>query len=251
MAGHPVLGLTGLVFLAGSILLLFFIILSGVKGTTPLDKTYFLQADTSGITGARDLSQWTYFHICGAGNTGCSKASPAMPFGHAWANNADNIPNGLGGKYAGNTTAEFYFYMWRFGWVMYLMSLFFEVMAFFAGFLACCGRLGAAISGLVAFTALFFYSVAVSLMTATFVKARNAFHADGRSASLGKYAFGFSWGAWAALLIATVLFFLGTRRTDSVARNSGRRWGRRRQSTARSSNSYDVGSSRRVKDDYS
>lgn len=134
---------------------------------------------------------------------------------------------------------------------MYLMSLFFEVMAFFAGFLACCGRLGAAISGLVAFTALFFYSVAVSLMTATFVKARNAFHADGRSASLGKYAFGFSWGAWAALLIATVLFFLGTRRTDSVARNSGRRWGRRRQSTARSSNSYDVGSSRRVKDDYS
>lgn len=134
---------------------------------------------------------------------------------------------------------------------MYLMSLFFEVMAFFAGFLACCGRLGAAISGLVAFTALFFYSVAIALMTATFVRARNAFHADGRSASLGKYAFGFSWGAWAALFIATVLFFLGTRRTDGVSsRNTSRRWGRRRQSTARSSNSYDVGS-RRVKDDYS
>lgn len=91
------LGLTGLVFLAGSIVLLFFVILSGVKSTTPLNKTYFLQADTSGITGARDLSQWTYFHICGSGNTNCSKASPAMPFGHAWANNADNIPSGLGG----------------------------------------------------------------------------------------------------------------------------------------------------------
>lgn len=154
-------------------------------------------------------------------------------------------------KYAGHTTSEFYYYMWRFGWVFYLLALFFEVMAFFAGFLACCGRLGAAISGLVAFTALFFYSVAVSLMTAVFVRARNAFHADGRSASLGKYAFGFSWGAWAALLIATVLFFLGTIRTDKTTKTTtGRRWGRR-QSVARSSRSYDVGSTKRVKDDYS
>lgn len=149
-------------------------------------------------------------------------------------------------KYAGHTTSEAYFYLWRFGWVLYLISLFFEVAAFFAGFLACCGRLGAAISGLVSLTALFFYSVAVSLMTATFVRARNAFHADNRSATLGKYAFGFSWGAWAALLIATVLFFLGTRRNDGVS--SGRRWGRR-QST-RSHRSYDTGS-KRVKDDYS
>lgn len=55
--------------------------------------------------------------------------------------------------------------MWRFGWVFYLMSLFFAVIAFFAGFLACCGRLGSAISGLVSLTALFFYTIAVSLMT--------------------------------------------------------------------------------------
>lgn len=55
--------------------------------------------------------------------------------------------------------------MWRFGWVFYLMSLFFAVIAFFAGFLACCGRLGSAIGGLVSLMALFFYSIAVSLMT--------------------------------------------------------------------------------------
>lgn len=59
----------------------------------------------------------------------------------------------------------YYFYMWRFGWVFYLIGLFFAVMAFFAGFLACCGRLGSAISGLVSLTALFFYTIAVSLMT--------------------------------------------------------------------------------------
>lgn len=59
----------------------------------------------------------------------------------------------------------YYYYMWRFGWVLYLISLFFEVMAFFTGFLACCGRLGSAVSGLVTLAALFFYTIAVSLMT--------------------------------------------------------------------------------------
>lgn len=170
-------------------------------------------------------------------------------------------------SYAGNTTSMYYYYMWRFGWVFYLISLFFAVMAFFAGFLACCGRLGSAISGLVSLTALFFYTIAVSLMTyvpfsgllggqqltrftlysAVFVKARDAFRADNRDASIGTYAFGFSWGAWAALLIATVLFFLGTRQNDMG--HSPRRFGRSR--STRSQRSYDLGSGpRRVKEDY-
>ncbi|KAF3768621.1 hypothetical protein M406DRAFT_354943 [Cryphonectria parasitica EP155] len=167
-----------------------------------------------------------------------------MPFGHAWDSNASGVPSGLGGGHGNNTTSTYYFYMWRFGWVLYIMSLFFSVCAFFTGFLACCGRLGSAISGLVSLTALFFYTIAVSLMTATFVKARDAFRADNRSVEIGRYAFGFSWGAWAALLIATVLFFLGIRSSD---RGSSRRW--RRNRSVRSQRSYDLGS-RRVKDDY-
>ncbi|CAN8100455.1 unnamed protein product [Discula destructiva] len=245
MAGHPALGLPALLLIAGSIVLIFFVILSGTSNTSPLRQTFFLQADTSGITGARDISQWTYFYICGSGNQDCSRASPAQPFGHAWGDNADNIPSGLGGNYAGNTTSEYYFYMWRFGWVFYLISLFFAVVTFFAGFLACCGRLGSALSGLVSLAALFFYTIAVSLMTAVFVKARDAFRADGRTATIGTYAFGFSWGAWAAMLIATVLFFLGTRRNDAVGSTS--RW--RRSRSTRSRRSHDLGS-RRVKDDY-
>lgn len=145
--------------------MLLFVILSGLNQTTPLDSTYFLQADTSGITGARDVSQWTYFFICGSGNQDCSRASPAMPFGHAWADGADNIPSGLGGAEAGNTTSKYYFYMWRFGWVLYLMSLVIAVLGFFTGFLACCGRLGSAVSGAVSLVALFFYTIGVSLMT--------------------------------------------------------------------------------------
>ncbi|EFX02005.1 actin cortical patch protein [Grosmannia clavigera kw1407] len=218
--GHASLGMVSAIFLAGSIVMLFFVILGGVKDRTPLNHTYFLQADTSGIAGAKDLSQWTYFHICGTHNQNCGKAHPAMPFGAAWASHATDAPSRLNGKYGGHTTSYFYFYMWRFGWVFYLIALFFEIVAFFSSFLACCGRLGAGIGSLVSITALFFLTIAVSLMTATFVKARNVFHADNRSAHLGKYAFGFSWAALAALFISVVLLCIGTasrKRSDTPA----------------------------------
>jgi len=77
--------------------------------------------------------------------------------------------------------------------------------------------------------------------SATFVKARNVFLAAGRDAHVGTYAFGFSWGSWAALLIATALFFAGVGRDRGVGRTASRR------STSRKS--YDM-SGRRVKDDY-
>jgi len=231
--------------------LLWFVILSGVTTTTPLDKTYFLRADTSGISGARPISQWNYFYICGDGNRDCGGASPDPPFGHAWGANPANAPPELAGGHGGNTTSTKFFFMWRFGWVFYLLALFFSTVTFFTGFLACCGRLGAALSGLMCIISLFLYTVGVSLMTATFVLARDAFHRAGRDATLGRYAFGFSWGSWFALLLASILFCLAMGRGDSApAAPTGRRWGRRRQST-RSRMSYDVGGGRRVKDEYS
>ncbi|KAG5926708.1 hypothetical protein E4U42_003008, partial [Claviceps africana] len=205
MAKNFPLGLGGLILLATSILFLFFIILSAVSSATPLDKTYFLRANTAGITGARDWSQWTYFYVCGDGNTDCTPAKAGMPIGRAWDAGAQNVPDGLGGSYGGGTTSHKFFYMWRFGWVFILMTLFFEIWAFLSGFLACCGRLGAAISFLVAGVALVCHTVASSLFTATFVMARNRFRGAGRDASLGRWGFGWIWGSYAALLVATLL----------------------------------------------
>lgn len=48
-----------LILLAGSLVMLWFVILSGVTQTSPLRQTYFLRADTSNIQGARPISQWT------------------------------------------------------------------------------------------------------------------------------------------------------------------------------------------------
>jgi hypothetical protein len=80
---------------------------------------------------------------------------------------------------------------------------------------------------------------------------RNVFASEGREASLGRYAFGFSWGSWAALLISTILFCLSRhkrRDRDVVApattTRTRRTWPWKRRGTTRS---YD---GRRVKEEY-
>lgn len=146
--------------------MLFFVVLSGVTPSPPLDKTYFLRADTSRILGAHHpVTQWTFFHTCGLHNTDCGPARPALPFGDAWDPYPRFAPPELTGPFGNNTTSHYYWYMWRFGWVFFMMTLFFEVFAFLIGFFACGGRLGSAIAGLVSAVALCFFTIAVSLMT--------------------------------------------------------------------------------------
>jgi hypothetical protein len=55
--------------------------------------------------------------------------------------------------------------MWRFGWVFYLIGLFFDVSAFFTALLAPCSRLASGFSGLILLGALFFFTLATTLMT--------------------------------------------------------------------------------------
>lgn len=51
------------------------------------------------------------------------------------------------------------------------MTLFFEVMALFTAFLSCCGRLGAALAFVVSAIALFFFTLAVTIIT--YVKSKS------------------------------------------------------------------------------
>jgi len=152
-----------LIFL--SMLFMFFVVLSGSSNIAPLNNTYFLEADTYFISGARPVSRWTFWKICDERQQSCGASVPAMPFGYAWAANALFVPGELIGPEGGSTTGKYYFYTWRFAWVFYLMSLIFVIFAFFSGFLAFFGRLGAAVAALVTASTLFFYTLAVCLMT--------------------------------------------------------------------------------------
>ena len=92
------MGIASLILIAGACVLLFFVILSGVTDSTPLNKTFFLSADTSTIAGSgRATSRWTYFYVCGDGNTDCGKPIPALPFGAAWVGGSAGAPSSLVG----------------------------------------------------------------------------------------------------------------------------------------------------------
>jgi hypothetical protein len=64
-----------------------------------------------------------------------------------------------------DTTSKYYYYMWRFGWVFYLIGLFFTVCAFFTALLAPCSRLASGFSGFTLGFALFWFTLAAALMT--------------------------------------------------------------------------------------
>jgi hypothetical protein len=87
------LGFASLILIAGAIVLMFFVVLSGVTNTTPLNKTWFLRADTASLPGSgRAVSQWTYFYVCGEGNQNCGAAVPALPLGYAWVGGTQGVP---------------------------------------------------------------------------------------------------------------------------------------------------------------
>lgn len=92
------MGLLSQILIATAVLFMFFVVLSGVKDHTPLNRIWFLQADTSHIAGApRPFSQWTYFYVCGDHNKNCGDAVPALPLGYAWKGDNSGAPAALVG----------------------------------------------------------------------------------------------------------------------------------------------------------
>ena len=92
------MGLGSLILISTAVLFMFFVVLSGVKDHTPLNKVWFLQADTSHIAGSpRPLSQWTYFYVCGNQNKNCGSPVPALPLGYAWKGDNSGAPAALVG----------------------------------------------------------------------------------------------------------------------------------------------------------
>ncbi|KAI9819150.1 MAG: hypothetical protein M1827_007306 [Pycnora praestabilis] len=257
MVARPLIAFVSLILTAGAILLLFLVILAGGHESNPLNQIYFLQADTTGVAGAMPTSRWTLYNICGVmngRNANCGKAKAAYPFDPAY----DNFHTTTGLEAFVGTHKKFY-YLSRFMFAFYLITLFFAVCAFFTGFLAMCARLGGAITGFMASIALFWASATASLMTACFVIGRNDFRKSGHTAQIGKYAFAFTWAAMACLLLSTIMFCttaaIGRKDTSksTYAKNTGGKsfFGRNRTARSRGSFIDTESQSRVVKDEYS
>ncbi|KAK4989444.1 Eisosomes component [Elasticomyces elasticus] len=245
-AARPILGLVSLVILAGGILLQLLVILSGAVAGNPLDLVYFLEATTNGIKGARNPTRWTFFSICGVvngRNGNCGAIVPALPFDPP---RNFGTTSGIPAPFIGTHT---FYYLSRFMFAFYLVALFFAAIALFTGLLALFSRIGAFLSGFNTMVALFFQTLTATLMTAWTVLGRNAFNANGQTATLGNYAYGFTWAAMACFLISTILFCAGgaTGKNDTYQKKSY--FGRKRSTRSRGS-FIDNESQRRVKDEY-
>ncbi|KAH7126894.1 cortical patch protein [Dendryphion nanum] len=253
--GRPILAAASLLILSGGILLQFLTILSGAITSSPINQFYFLQASNlNSIPNARPESRWTFFAICGVDsssghNANCGSPVPALPFDPPRNFGSEtNVPEGFLG------TNKF-FYLSRFMFAFYLIALFFAVCALFTGALALCSRLGGLLSGLTTAIAFFFQALAAALMTAWTVRGRNIFRSSGFDAHLGVKLYGFTWGAMACYLIATILFCVGGAigRDSTSSSPMGRKGSTRSKRSKRSNRGsfFDADSQRRVKDDYS
>lgn len=80
------------------------------------------------------------------------------------------------------------------------------------------------------------------------MKADSAFRANNQNAQLGKYAYGFTWAAFACWIISTILFCIGGGKDKSESGGGGY-FGRKRSTRSRGS-FRDSESGRRVKDEY-
>ncbi|KAJ5933370.1 hypothetical protein N7454_005699 [Penicillium verhagenii] len=209
------LGFLGLFFMASSILLIFLTLLGGARNSTPLNEIYFLQANTSAITGAPSVSRWTFWNICSVSNgkNVCGSSHPDFPFDPTRSDNF-NTTVGVPHQFIGT---KHYYLTSRFMFPFIIIGLFFAVVSLFTGLLAMCTRIGSYVSGFLAWLALTFQVITTCLMTAVFVQGRNAFQSNGQSAKLGVKAFAFMWTASATLFISCLCYCLG----GAVGRKDG------------------------------
>jgi len=194
---------------AGACVLLFFVILAGIRDSTPLNQTFFLSADISkisnnGVDSPSGYGQWTLWGVCGATtdglNVNCGSHHPAYPFSPA-----DNFGDSSVPSYFVDHES-FYYYASRFMFAFFIIAVAFAVFSVFTGLLALCSRLGSAVSSVFAMAACVIDIVAAALMTAVFVQGRNHLQDAGITASIGVKAFGFAWGSVGCLLFATFGF---------------------------------------------
>ncbi|KAG5362154.1 SUR7 family protein [Yarrowia sp. C11] len=200
MVLRPLFGATSILLIAGATLLSFFVLLAGARDSAPLNNFYWMEASTSSIPGAPDTTRWTTYNYCGVAdgkNADCSPNKADFPF--------DPVRNfgteeGVPEEFIGTNK---WYYLTRFAWPFYIISLFFTVLTLFVSVFSLCSRLGSALALTLNGVSVFFWTIASGLSTACFAQAKGHFS----DAKLGTKMFAFIWTTEFILLLT--LFFFG------------------------------------------
>ncbi|KAI5812886.1 SUR7/PalI family-domain-containing protein [Pyronema omphalodes] len=234
------LTLPSILCLAGSIVMLFLLLLAGSKHHTPLDQIFLLQADTSGIPGApQGVARWTLYNVCNSHNgrnTDCGGTQAAYPFDPVRNfGTTENVPRAF------IDSPRKFFYLSRFLYAIYVVQLFFVCLALLScefsrsiyptaprrrpTLLSPLSRHLYYLSSFLSLLSTFFAAFTASALTSCYVLGAQAFRAAGRFARVGVKAFAFTWTILVLLGIATILLFWAARvgRRDAEGEDAWRR----------------------------
>lgn len=165
----------------------------------PVDRFYWVQADTSGIPNAASITRWTFWGACSVtdGVTTCGgHLSPAAPISPV--DNFDttvNVPSKFISK------RDTFYYLSRFSFCFFWIALAFVGIAFLLYILTFCSSFILKVVLILSIVGFIFNMVAVVLQTAVSVLARNAFHDAYRTANVSAPLLGI---AWASLVVSFI-----------------------------------------------
>ncbi|KAH3675027.1 hypothetical protein WICMUC_002859 [Wickerhamomyces mucosus] len=194
--------LVQLLLTLGATLLLIFIVLSGAVDHFPFTTFYWIQADTSSISGAPSISRWTFWGLA-ENEDNRSKSitlSPAYPFSPVDNfNETTNIPTDF------IDNRDVYFYLSRFAFAFYWVALAFTVVSLVVSAFSIFSLSVIKVNGWLVSIALLFAAGATSFQTAIIVKGKQAFSNSNIYAKIGPALLGV---AWASVAVLIILFFL-------------------------------------------
>ncbi|KAK6203372.1 SUR7/PalI family-domain-containing protein [Scheffersomyces amazonensis] len=190
---HTILNLF---FLAGAILLLIFTVLAGSSSSYPLDRFYWLAADTQHIPNAPQEAAWTFWGVCEKDDYTQCTLGPAYPISPVDNfNTQENVPQSF------ISNRDVYYYLTRFSFAFTIVALCFSGLAFIIDILGLCFLVVDKVVIFLVTVGLFFLFAFAAFQTAAVVLARNAFHNAGLDAHIGLKSMAILWAAVAALIL--------------------------------------------------
>lgn len=187
---------TNLFLLAGTTLLLVFIVLGGAVNHFPFKKFDWISVDTSSILGAYDQSKWFFWGVCDANDLSRCHLGPAYPLSPN-----RNFGTELGVPQDFIKDDSTYYYLSRFSFAFFIIGFVFTGLAFLVDVAGFCFDFVERIVIILVTFALFFIAGFAAFQTSVTVLARNAFKDEGYSAKLGVQGFAIMWTAVACLAI--------------------------------------------------
>ncbi|WPK27081.1 hypothetical protein PUMCH_004453 [Australozyma saopauloensis] len=185
-----------LVLLAGTTLLLVFILLSGSTDHFPFNTFYSVRANTSAIQGAFQESAWTFWGVCDYLNWQDCKVGPAYPISPV-----DNFNTSEGVPTSFINNRDTYYYLSRFAFAFLLVGLGFTAFALLVDMLGLCFTVIDKVVIVLVTIALFFTAGFASFSTAATVMAKNAFSLSDMAAKVGVKYMAMTWAAFACILL--------------------------------------------------